>query len=162
MPTWLRMKKLLRALCKYLPDPYPGIRRLSHDTNITVPTVARLLTRAEALGLVARAPRIIPGHFDSYIYRLTFLDSTSEPTPVSIPVSTSAQVENEAEDLRSSVLTTFVQKPFRGRFGSPAARPRKTNQYTGRCHVCAEIVWPREGFLHGPLPVHQECDTGSW
>ena len=156
-PTWKRVQQLLRQLCRYLPDPYPGIRRLAHDTNITVPTVARLLTRAEELGLIARAPRTVPGHLDGYTYRLTFLDAV----PVSTPVSTSAQVETEEEDLRSSLFTTFRENPFRGRFASPAAR--RPNKYTGRCHVCTEIVWPGEGYLHGPLPVHQGCEVrGEW
>ena len=162
-PTWRSMQKLLRALCRYLPDPYPGIRRLSAETKISVPTVARLLTRAESLGLVSRAPRPTPGKYDGYTYRLSFLDSVSG----SSSVSTSGEVETE-EDLRSSSLTTFVKKDRRGRFGSPAARrsenrPRRTNRYTGRCHACAEIVWPGEGFLHGPLPVHRECEVrGEW
>jgi hypothetical protein len=37
-PYWTRMRKVLKALCRYLPQPYPGMRRLSDDTGI--PAVA--------------------------------------------------------------------------------------------------------------------------
>src|SRR4051794_36356924 len=74
-PTWHRLQKVLRSLCEYLPDPYPGIRRLSDRTHIPERTVARLLTQAESLGLLARVERPIPGRFDGYSYRLTFLDA---------------------------------------------------------------------------------------
>ena len=156
-PTWRKLQKLLRSLCRYLPDPYPGIRRLADECKLTRPTAQRLLCRAEELGLIARVPRQVPGKYDSYTYRLLFLDSVSG----SVSGSTSDQVEHEEEDLRSSLFTTFRENPFRGRFGSPAAR--RPNKYTGRCHVCAEIVWPGEGYLHGPLPVHQGCEVrGEW
>ena len=155
-PTWLRMKKVLQQLCRYLPDPYPGIRRLAAETKIPERTVARLLTQAEGHGLISRAPRPRPGRFDSYVYRLTFLDAVTVP----ITVPTSGQVGTEQE-LRSCVSTTCLHIRSGSRFGSPAAR--RPNKYTGRCHVCAEIVWPGEGFLHGPLPVHQGCDVrGDW
>ena len=88
-PTWRSMQKLLRALCKYLPDPYPGIRRLSAECKLTRPTAQRLLCRAEELGLIARAPRLVPGKHASYTYRLVFLDSVTG----SSSGSTSGQVE---------------------------------------------------------------------
>ena len=153
-PSWLRMKKLLKALCGYLPEPYPGIRRLAADTRLPPRTVAHLLEKAESLGLIARVERPIPGHFDGYIYRLTCLDAV----PVPVPVSDQSGTE---EELRSSSKTSSSQKT-KGRrmdaFG--AAAPRKTNRWVSHCAICGFLVWPGDGVLHGHLPVHTFCDTG--
>ena len=149
-PSWKRLVKILKALCGYLPDPYPGMRRLSADTKIPLPTVARLLDQAEKLGLIARIERAIPGHRDGYTYRLTCLDSFSDSY-----VSVSDQTETE-EELRSSPPTE--EKISGRRMGGAAARKR--NRWTGPCCVCSFPVQPREGFLHGCLPVHIFCDTG--
>jgi hypothetical protein len=100
----------------------------------------------------------VPGKWDSYVYRLSFLDADSR----SVSRSTSGQVERkEEQELRSCAGTPYQHKSFSRRFGSPAARPRKINRYTGRCDVCTETVREGEGFLHGHLPVHRECDDMS-
>ena len=144
-PTWLRLRKILRALARYEPNPYPGVRRLADDTGIPFRTVARLLERAVELGLVAREPRPVEGsRRDSFSY--------SFPVPSSVPYSGEVGTE---ESLRDS--SSKSPSGTRRRSG-PAAR--KKNRYPGACCVCGFQVQKGDGFLHGKEPVHQLCDDG--
>lgn len=145
LPSWKRLQKLLRALCKYMPDPYPSMRRLSADTGIPLGTVSSLLAKAEEIGLITRETRPIPGRRDGYSYCLLFVRN---------PVRVSDETRTE-EELRSSLPS--VEKT-EGRRGAGCAR--KTNKWAGPCCVCTFPVQPGDGYLHGRLPVHQSCDSG--
>ena len=155
-PTWKRLQKVLRALCRYLPDPYPSMRRLASDTGIPLRTVCRLLSRAVDLGLLERETREIADHLDGYSYKLSFL------VPVSVPVSPQSGTEEEQSSSSSSMKRTFP--PCR-RMGAAAPPPgktkgRKTNRWAGECAVCGYMVLPHTGLLHSFHPVHSFCDTG--
>jgi hypothetical protein len=132
------MQTILRALAKYLPDPYPSIRELARRTQIPVPTVARLLVRAESAGLISRTPRVTSRGQNSYSYLL---------------LGVSEGVSNETEKKRSSPTEKNSSS-----YGPPALR--KPNRWSGPCCVCTFPVQPKEGWLHGKLPVHRECDQG--
>ena len=157
--SWKKLQKVLRVLCHHLPDPYPGIRRVSAQTRIPMRTVARLLTQAEALGLVARVNRPLPGRFDGYAYRLTFLDSVPDTVPVS------AQTGTEEEQLRCSMRTSS-SSPIKagGTLPPPAGRRHvnrgfRKNMYDGNCALCDHLVTAWTGQLVDHRPVHLECDT---
>lgn len=143
LSTWKRIQTILRALAKYLPDPYPSIRELSRRTQIPVPTVARLLVRAEAAGLISRTPRVTWGGQNSYSYLL---------------LGVSEGVSNETEKTRSSPTEKNWSSYGPSAHQNPHAR--RVNRWAGPCAVCSFPIQPREGWLHGKLPVHRECDQG--
>jgi len=141
--TWRHLLSVLRALTKYLPDPYPSTRELARRVNLDQSTVSRLLIRAEELGFIHRTPRVTATGHQSYSYALLF-DAKRDA--------------NASEEERSS--------PTEKNWSSygPAAHQnphvRKVNRWTGACCVCSFPVQPKEGWLHGKLPVHRECDQG--
>lgn len=160
--AWLRIKRLLKELCQFLPNPYPGTRLLAKRTGISWVATKRLLARAEALGLLVRTSRPIHGHRDGYTYRLAFLDGSGPDWygPLIGPLSTGSGPE---EELRSSSPPTEETPSSGRRMAPPAAAQgsRLTNRWVAMCAVCRTEVWPHSGVLHGRLPVHSFCDDGT-
>lgn len=146
-PSWLRLKKVLRAIAKYGDDAFPGTRRLAKDTGIPDRTIARLIVQAEGLGLIHR----------------TFTDQRRSPTyafgaPVCAPVSG----ESGAEQVLRTCSPTSNRYEVQASSGRRSRQEtRKLNRYDGTCCVCSFPVQAGEGFLHGREPVHRFCDSGT-
>ena len=136
-PTWLRLKQVLRAIDRYQPSPYPGVRRLARDTRIPFRTVARLIVRAEELGLITRSRM---RDRDTFAYVFT--------VPTCVP--TTPEVGTEEEVLRTS---SSSRKRYSG---GPEAQK---NMYRGPCCVCGFAVQPWKGLLLGTRPVHRQCEV---
>jgi hypothetical protein len=141
--TWRHLKSVLRALTKYLPDPFPSTRELAARVHLDHATVARLLIRAEELGYITRTPRVTAAGQQSFAYAL---------------VGVAEGVANATEKTRSS--PTEKNSSSYGPPALPNPPTRKVNRWAGKCAVCPFLVQPREGWLHGKLPVHRECDQG--
>ena len=141
--TWRHLLSVLRALTKYLPDPFPSQRELARRVNLDQRTVGRLLVRAEELGFIHRTPRVTSSGHQSYSYALLF---------------EAKREANASEEDRSSPTEKNLSSYGPAAHQNPHVR--KVNRWTGACCVCSFPVQPKEGWLHGKLPVHRECDQG--
>lgn len=146
--VWGRIKKLLAEIANHLPDPYPGMRRLAKRLGCSVGTVCTHVRLAEEAGLLTRES--IGGVRDGMRYTLAWC---------SVPAFSSEHKEESPTGTRppsSKEDSVVAGRVRRADFGS-----RRRNRYPGECCVCGGHLFAGQGFLHGRLPVHEQCDTGA-
>jgi len=162
--TWKQEQALLRELCRYLPNIHPGQRHLAERLHTSLSVVQRLVARAEAEGWIERSEHPAPGKPKAGTsYRLTFLQSQLQS-------QFGSEIGTE-EDRRSSTTSQTLRvvgfapsAPGARRLkrrDSRAHHGRQPNRFDGYCRVCTHPVGAFHGFLHGPHPVHRECDSGE-
>lgn len=162
--TWKQVQALLRELCRYLPNVHPGQRALAESLKTSLSATQRLVARAEAEGFIERTEHPVKGKpRPGTSYRLTFLQSQLQS-------QFGSEIGTE-EDRRSSTTSPTLRvvgfapaapgANSSRRRDSRAFHSRQPNRYDGYCHVCTHPVGKFHGFLHGPHPVHRECDSGT-
>lgn len=154
--TWKAVKELLRELCHYLPDAHPGQRALAERLGTSQSVVQRLVVKAEEAGFIERTDHVYGGKPRAGTsYRLTFV-ATRKVTQFA------TQSGSEKKSLTSSETGVGFAPaaPGRKRRDSRALHARQPNRFDGYCAVCSHPVGAYHGFLHGPHPVHRQCDSG--
>ena len=142
--TWRHLQTVLRALTKYLPDPFPSTRQLARRTQLDHADGQPAAHPSRGMGFIARTPRVTATGHQSYSYALLFVAN---------------RVANATEEeLRSSPSEKNSLSSYGG--GAAKEAPRRCNRWSGPCAVCGFRVPAKKGWLHTKDPVHRECDEG--